>query len=160
MVKIRPAVKADRQELLRILSDTPEFKQTEVTVALEVIDYCFKDGSASGYYLLVADDDRKVVGYICFGPTPLTEDTWDMYWEAVDQDKRGQGIGSALIEAAESKIKRAGGRLALIETSSTPAYEKTRSFHKKNGYEIIACVPDFYSPGDDKLILQKRFEPR
>ena len=60
-----------------------------------------------------------------------------------------------LLQAAEKEIRKAKGRLALIETSSAPAYEKTRRFHLGLGYEIIARIPDFYSPSDDKLILQK-----
>jgi len=78
-----------------------------------------------------------------------------LYWEAVTREKQGLGIGSALIKAAEDKIRKAKGRLALIETSSTPAYEKTLRFFKGLDYELIARIPDFYSPGDDKLILQK-----
>jgi hypothetical protein len=60
------------------------------------------------------------------------------------------------MKAAEQEIRKAKGRLALIETSSTPAYEKTRRFHLGLGYKVIARIPDFYSPGDDKIILQKR----
>jgi ribosomal protein S18 acetylase RimI-like enzyme len=140
---------------MEILRNTPEFKPSEAAVAEEVIDSYLHEPVGSGYYVLVAESDSAVVGYICFGPTPLTDGTWDLYWQAVDREKRGQGIGSALIEAAEREIKRARGRLALIETSSTPAYEKTRLFQYCHDYEIIACIPDFYSPGDDKLILQK-----
>jgi ribosomal protein S18 acetylase RimI-like enzyme len=143
---------------MKILQDTPEFKPSEVVVAEEVIDDCLKDPVNSGYYTLVAEDDSGVEGYISYGPTPLTEGTWDLYWEAVAQEKRGQGIGSALMQAAEKEIRKAKGRLALIETSSTPMYENTRRFHLGLGYEIIARIPDFYSPGDDKLILQKRLK--
>lgn len=144
--------------LLRLLKNTPEFKPFEVAVAEEVIDCCLRDNNNSGYFILVAEDNADITGYICYGPTPLTEGTWDLYWEAVEQEKRGRGIGSALMKAAEKEIRQAGGRLALIETSSTPAYEKTRRFHKSLGYEIVARIPDFYSPGDDKLILQKRLK--
>ena len=141
---------------MKILRHTPEFKPSEVVVAEEVIDGCLKDPVNSGYYTLVAEDGSGILGYIFYGPTPLTEGTWDLYWEAVAQESRGQGIGSALMRAAEEEIRKAEGRLALIETSSTPAYEKTRRFHLGLGYEIIARIPDFYSPEDDKIILQKR----
>jgi len=127
-----------------------------VVVAEEVIDSYLRDPEGSGYYTLVAEVASSVVGYISYGPTPLTDGTWDLYWQAVDQEKRRQGIGSALMEAAEEEIRKAQGRLAIIETSSTPAYEKTRRFHIGHGYEVIGCIPDFYAPGDDKLILQKR----
>ena len=148
----------DKPILIEILRDTPEFKPSEVVVAEEVIDSYLNDPVNSGYYALVAEVDLSVVGYICYGPTPLTEGTWDLYWEAVAQKRRGQGIGSALLKAAEEEIRKAKGRLALIETSSTPAYEKTLHYHLRQGYEIIARIPDFYSPGDDKLILQKRLK--
>jgi len=143
---------------MEILKDTPEFKPSEVVVAEEVIDDCLNDPVNSGYHILVAEDGSAIAGYICYGPTPLTDGTWDIYWEAVAQEKRGQGIGSALMKAAEEEIRKAEGRLAIIETSSTPAYEKTRRFYLGVGYEIIARIPDFYSPGDDKLILQKRLK--
>jgi len=127
-----------------------------VVVAEEVIDSYLKDPLESGYHILVAEADSTVTGYICYGPTPLTVGTWDLYWAAVTPDKQRQGIGGALFEAAEENIREAGGRLAIIETSSTPAYEKTMRFHTRNGYQIVARLPDFYAPGDDKLILQKR----
>lgn len=141
---------------MEILRNTPEFKPFEVVVAEEVIDGYLIDPANSGYSALVAEDGSAIVGYICYGPTPLTDGTWDIYWQAVTQEKRGQGIGSTLMKAAEEEIRKAKGRLAFIETSSAPAYEKTRRFHLNQGYEIIACIPDFYSPGDDKIILQKR----
>ncbi len=125
---------------------------------MEVIDSYLNDSVNSGYHILVAEVDSTVAGYICYGPTPLTEGTWDLYWEAVAREKQDLGIGSALMESAEKEIVRSKGRLAIIETSSTPAYEKTRHFHLHHGYEIVARIPDFYAPGDDKLILQKRLK--
>ena len=141
---------------MKILQNTPEFKPSEVVVAEEVIDSYLRDPQGSGYYILVAEVASSVIGYICYGPTPLTDGTWDLYWQAVDPEKQRQGIGNALMEAVEEEIGKAQGRLAIIETSSLPEYEKARRFHLGRGYEIIARVPDFYAPGDDKLILQKR----
>ena len=155
-INIRPMLQKDKPALMKILQNTPEFKPSEVVVAEEVIDSYLHAPVSSGYYTLIAEVASSVVGYICYGPTPLTDGTWDLYWQAVAQEKRGQGIGSALMEAAEEEIRKAQGRLAIIETSSTPGYEKTIRFHLGNGYEEIARIPDFYAPGDDKLILQKR----
>jgi len=141
---------------MKILRNTPEFNASDVAVAEEVIDSYLHDIKGSGYHVLVAESDTTVAGYICYGPTPLTDGTWDMYWQAVAREKRGQGIGGALMKSAEMAIRQAQGRLAIIETSATPAYENTVRFHLGQGYEIIARIPDFYAPGDDKLILQKR----
>jgi ribosomal protein S18 acetylase RimI-like enzyme len=127
-----------------------------VEVAEELIDSYLNDPSGSGYHILVAEVDSTVTGYICYGPTPMTEGTWDIYWEAVAPERQGLGIGSALMKSAEKEIVRAKGRLAIIETSSTPMYEKTRNFYLGQGYEVICRIPDFYAPGDDKLVLHKR----
>jgi GNAT superfamily N-acetyltransferase len=154
-LKIRPISTLDRTVLLQILKNTPEFKPSETVVAREVIDCCLRDNEKSGYFILVAEDKTEITGYVCYGPTPLTDGTWDIYWEAVSRNRRGQGIGGTLLKAAEREIKKSKGRLSLIETSSTPAYEKTRQFYQRCGYDEIARVPDFYEPGDDKIILSK-----
>ena len=155
-INIRLMSQEDKPHVTKILRGTPEFKPFEVGVAEELIDCYLNDPWGSGYRILIAEVDSIIAGYICYGPTPLTEGTWDIYWEAVTREKQGQGIGSTLTKAAEKDIVRAKGRLAIIETSSTPAYEKTRHFHISHGYEIVARIPDFYAPGDDRLILQKR----
>lgn len=153
--KIRQMQKEDKAALMKILKNTPEFTAPEVEVAEEVIDSCLRDGKSSGYYVLVVEDNSVVTGYICYGPTPLTEGTWDMYWQAVTREKQGQGLGTSLMEAAEKEIRQVKGRMTIIETSSTPVYEKTRHFHISRGYKIICRIPNFYATGDDKLILQK-----
>jgi ribosomal protein S18 acetylase RimI-like enzyme len=146
----------DKTHVIGILRDTPEFKPFEVAVAEELIDCYLDDPSGSGYHILVAEVNSTIVGYICYGPTPLTESTWDIYWIAVARKKQDQGIGSVLMKAAEREIVKVKGRLSIIETSSTPAYEKTRNFHLSHGYEVVARIPDFYGPDDAKLILRKR----
>jgi len=139
-----------------MLRHTPEFKPSELVVAEEVIDSYLGAPRSSGYHILVAEDNSTLAGYICYGPTPLTEGTWDLYWNTVAREKRRQGIGKLLTKSAEKEIIRAKGRLVLVETSSTPAYEASRRLHIGHGYEIVARIPDFYAPGDDKLILRKR----
>jgi GNAT superfamily N-acetyltransferase len=154
--KIRPMAGEDKPAIMRILRAVPEFMPAEVVVAEEVIDSYLHDPSGSGYHVLVAEVESSVTGYICYGPTPLTEGTWDIYWMATAPERQGQGIGKALIASAEGKIKQARGRLSIIETSSKPEYERSRGFHYSRGYELVCKIADFYAPGDDKLILQKR----
>jgi ribosomal protein S18 acetylase RimI-like enzyme len=155
---IRPMVRKDKSAVTRILRDTPEFTPAEVVLADEVIsDYLFNP-SKSGYFILVAEMDSSIVGYICYGPTPITEGTWDIYWIAVDRKVQGQGTGRQLMTAAEEKIKQAQGRLILVETSSKPGYEKTNLFYKRMGYQETARIVDFYSVGDDQIIYEKRFK--
>jgi len=151
--------KRDKPVLMALVRSLVEFKPAEVAVAEEVLDSYLADPAGSGYNTLVAKDGPTVKGYICYGPTPLTEGTWDVYWIAVMAGEQGRGVGGALMAYAEDKIKEAGGRLVIIETSSQAGYQKTRRFYLKRGYQAIACLPDFYATGDDKVILQKRLGP-
>jgi len=146
----------DKAAIVQMLQNIPEFKPPEVVVAEEVLDNYLHDSIRSGYHVFVAEIDSLVVGYICYGPTPLTEGTWDIYWLAVAPNQQSQGIGKALLNFAEDNIKETKGRLSIIETSSKPEYEATRRFHQAQGYEIACRIADFYAPGDDKLVFQKR----
>jgi GNAT superfamily N-acetyltransferase len=153
---VRPMTPKDKPAVIRILRSITEFKPVEVDIAEEVIDSYLGDSIRSGYHIFVAEDESSIAGYICYGPTPMTEGTWDIYWLAVTPDKQSLGIGKALLNFAEDNMKRTKGRLSIIETSSKPEYEATRRFYQSQGYEMACRLADFYTPGDDKLVFQKR----
>jgi len=153
---IRLMKRGDKAAVLAILHAMPQFKPAEVEVALEVCDSYLKDPCGSGYHIFVAEVGSSIMGYICYGPTPLAEGTWDIYWVAVAPGSQRRGVGRSLFTFAEDRIKEAHGRLAIVETSSQPDYARTRRFHQSQGYEVICQIPDFYAPGDDKVILGKR----
>ncbi|MBC8275044.1 MAG: GNAT family N-acetyltransferase [Chloroflexi bacterium] len=154
--EVRPMTDEDKPAVIQMLRNIPEFEPTEIDVAEEVINSYLGDSIRSGYHIFVAEVGSSIAGYICYGPTPLTEGTWDIYWLAVAPDKQSQGIGKALLNFADGNIKERKGRLALIETSSKPEYETTRLFYRAQGYEIACRIANFYAPGDDKLVFQKR----
>ncbi|OGN92857.1 MAG: hypothetical protein A2Z75_07260 [Chloroflexi bacterium RBG_13_50_10] len=155
-MEVRPMTSKDKPAVMQMLRDIPGFKPAEVDVAEEVLDSYLGDSTRSGYHVFVAEVGSSLAGYICYGPTPLTEGTWDIYWLAVTTNQQSQGIGKALLAFAENIIKGTKGRLALIETSSKPEYEATTYFYQAQGYELAGRIADFYAPGDDKLVFQKR----
>jgi ribosomal protein S18 acetylase RimI-like enzyme len=152
---IRPASAVDRKEIVALLALTAEFAPVDFTVACELLDAYLEDVSGSGYPTLVIEDGGEIAGYVCYGPTPLTEGVWDIYWIAVAPRSRGKGYGRKLIVTVEQKISQAGGRMVLIETSSTEPYEPARKLYLALGYTLEAVVRDFYKTGDDKLIYRK-----
>jgi ribosomal protein S18 acetylase RimI-like enzyme len=93
-----------------------------------------------------------VQGYACYGATPLTQGVYDLYWIAAVQ---GKGFGRRLIEFVEQDVRKRGGRMLLIETSSQEAYGATIHFYEKTGYELVARIKNFYKIGDDKLVFLK-----
>lgn len=155
---IRPMTSKDKSAVMRILQNTPEFTPAEIVLADEVIDSYLFNPDESGYFTLAAESDSTILGFVCYGPTPITEGTWDIYWIAVDRVTQGKGVGRKLMEAAEGKIKQAKGRLVMVETSSKPGYEKTNLFYQRLGYREAARIKDFYTVGDDQIIYEKRFK--
>lgn len=154
-MQTRPLTPADRPELAALLARIPQFKPDEVAVALELIDASLND-PASGYTCFVAHD-AALAGYICFGPTPMTAATWDLYWIAVAPALQGRGIGRALYEAFVAHMRAHGGRNIRIETSSKESYAATGGFYERLGFAIDGRLRDFYAEGDDLLIFYKDF---
>jgi ribosomal protein S18 acetylase RimI-like enzyme len=141
---------------MRILQSTPEFLPPEVVIAEELIDAFLEDEKTSGYYIYIAEHDGEIAGYVCYGNTPLTEATWDLYWIAVDNGKQGFGIGRMLMKHAEDDIKRMHGRLVMVETSGKPDYNKTRQFYERLYYRKECQIADYYAPGDDLVLFSKK----
>lgn len=162
--RIRPLLPADRDGVIRILENAGNFTVDEVRTALELIDEWVELGEESGYLTYVLDslgeDSVGVLGYVCFGPTPLTEWTYDLYWIAVDKSKHRGGVGKRLLKFAEEEVQRRGGRLLLIETSSQETYGGTIQFYERTGYELVGKITDYYKANDDKLIFAKRLGER
>ncbi len=104
---------------------------------------------------MAEDEANTVVGYLCYGPTPLTVGTYDLYWVAVDPEFAGQGIGTLLLEHFENELRRVKGRLIVIETSSSQNYGATRQFYLKNGYHLAEAIKDFYQIGEDRVTYTK-----
>lgn len=109
-------------------------------------------------FVVAADsaDGARVLGYACFGTTPLTKGTCDLYWIAVDPTLHGGGIGRALLDEVERVLRADGQHQIVIETSSRADYEPTRAFYLRVGYVEEARVRDFYARGDDKVFYVKR----
>lgn len=135
------------------------FDADEVVVALELIDGAISNPEVSGYSAIVAvdddDDDCPVVGYICFGRTPMTVAAWDLYWVAVDSDFRGSGVGRALVEKFEDHVRDTGGGVIRVETSTQEGYGRARAFYERAGYDRVGTIRGFYKPDDDLLIFAK-----
>jgi ribosomal protein S18 acetylase RimI-like enzyme len=104
----------------------------------------------------MAEDQDLAIGYICYGPTPMTEGTFDLYWIAVDPDFQEKGAGSKLLDFLVQEVKVGGGRMILADTSTVPFYEKTRKFYVKNGFQEVARIPDYYYPGNDRITFHRR----
>jgi GNAT superfamily N-acetyltransferase len=153
---VRPLTREDRRAVLGVIQSTGMFTAAEIAVARELIDITLDQPRQKDYSILVVEDPGgRVVGYLTYGPTPLTEGTYDLYWMAVRSGEQGRGYGRELVGWLENAVRKAGGRMILIETSSQPKYEKTRRFYAGLGYREVSRIPDFYRKGDDRVTYSK-----
>jgi len=156
---IRYSMPQDREAIVTMLADTQAFRPDELDVAREVLDDALAQGEDGHYQSFVAEEeDGQVTGWVCFGPTPCTLGTFDVYWIAVSPGRQSKGVGTALLQYSESLIKQRGGRIAVVETSGRPSYESSRLFYLARGYQEKARLRDFYAPEDDKVIYTKELE--
>jgi ribosomal protein S18 acetylase RimI-like enzyme len=155
-VRLGALQRTHRGRLREILDATAVFRPDEVQVALELFD----DAISGDYEFLGGFDQDDLVAYACFGATPGTDRTFDLYWIAVHPNAQRHGGGSRLLAAVEQQLRDRGARLLVVETSSRPEYDATRRFYLARGYQEVARMRDYYALGDDRVIYTKALSPR
>jgi GNAT superfamily N-acetyltransferase len=174
---LRNLTAADRGRIEEISRAVGLFRADEILVALEVFDGAIAGSAIAGsaiagsaiagsavagspdYVALGAEHDGRLAGWVCWGPTPCTLGTYDLYWMAVDPALHGAGIGTALLRAMESRLAGVA-RLIVVETAGRPDYTPTRGFYEARGYRAVSRIPDFYAPGDDQVVYTKSLAAR
>jgi ribosomal protein S18 acetylase RimI-like enzyme len=121
-----PAVSYSRQELSEFITD----QKSETWVAEE-------DGKIVGF--LVADRQRPRLIHI------ITID--------VAAEWRRQGVGTLLMDAAETAARRQDSRLIYLETSAQNV--SAQRFYLQRGYEKCQVISRYYGNGDAAWVMVK-----
>lgn len=133
------------------------FTDEEVDIAMELIDLVLGGQGQKDYQIACATDDQdRLLGYICYGPIPMTVGGFDLYWIVVDPGGQGQKVGSGLLNYMEEEARRSKGRMILADTSSIPSYERARAFYLKRGFKEVARIADYYWEGNDRITYRKK----
>lgn len=154
-VTLRRSREEDRDAVVDMVLATGFFHAEEIAIACEVLDEALAHGPNGHYQSFTAVAGDRPVGWICFGPTPCSIGTFDIYWVVTSPHLQRRGVGRAMLEFAEARIAERGGRLAVAETSSRPLYDPTRRFYLTCGYHEASRTADFYAPGDAKVLYVK-----
>jgi ribosomal protein S18 acetylase RimI-like enzyme len=145
----------DQDQIHALVRSDGLFSAEEIAVACELVDEAQANPDAD-YRVLVAASSDGVDGYVCYGPTPMTAGTWDLYWIVTRPAARGMGVARALVGAMEDALRAAGARLVRVETSRLDGYGAARAFYERMRYPVAAELRDFYRPGDDLIVMLKR----
>ena len=150
---LRSVGHAQRARLKALTAATGLFRPEEVATAVELLDESL--AGDEDYRFLGAYDGDELIGYACWGPTPGTLGTSDLYWIVVDRARQRRGVGTELLRAVEGQLVAEGCRLIVVETSSRADYAPTRAFYERRGFSRTAVIPAYYEPGDDLVVYLK-----
>jgi ribosomal protein S18 acetylase RimI-like enzyme len=152
MTSVRKTSPPDASGILRLAAAEPLFNREDREVVEELLFDYLEEDEPGDYRFLTAIDDGRVVGFACYGPTPLTRGTFDLYWICVSSRSRRRGYGKALLRGVVRGVRREDGRLIVLDTSARPSFAPTRAFYEAAGFTPTIRVPGFYGPRDDLMM--------
>jgi GNAT superfamily N-acetyltransferase len=152
MTSVRKTAPPDAQGILRLAAVEPLFSREDREVVEELLLDYLEEDEPGDYRFLTALDEGQVVGFACYGPTPLTRGTFDLYWICVSPRRRRRGYGLELLKGVVRGVRREGGRLIVLDTSARRSFAPTRAFYEAAGFRPTAHVPGFYGPRDDLVM--------
>ena len=152
----RTLKKSDPETVREIVKSTDFFNDEEIDIAVELVDEYLYKGIESGYLFIFVESEKKTMGYSCYGKIPGTKNSFALYWIAVHEKYRNQGLGKLLLQETEKDIFNQGGHGIYVETSSRAQYVPTRMFYENNGYLLKTRFEDYYDEGDDLVFYVKK----
>jgi ribosomal protein S18 acetylase RimI-like enzyme len=155
---IRPTHPEDTPVLVPLAEATGVFKPHEMVALREVLDDYHGGNHGEGHRAITYEKDGQIIGFAYYAPAAMTDRTWYLYWIAVSKQTQARGVGGMLLRHVEDAIRKEGGRLLLIETSSLPHYDLTRRFYVKHHYQQETVLRDFYADGDDMVVFSKHLQ--
>ncbi len=155
---IRPAISDDKNSIMTLAKAIGFFQAHEINQIENILDDYFEGNENdidSDYCWVVVEVEGLVIGVAYYGMEAMTNQTWNLYFIAVQPEYQRQGYGRRLLGYVEVCLMKRGGRLLLVETSGLPEFNSTWAFYSQCGFEEEGRIRDFYKAGEDKIIFRK-----
>ena len=119
------------------LDNTETQKSQEIGDLIRSYNRSKREAAESEPLNLYVEDDS---GQVMAGLVAETFGNWlEIEYLFVKEDLRGQGIGSQLLQQAESEAKKKNCRFAFVNTYQFQA----PSFYQKHGYKEVFTLKDY-----------------
>ena len=115
---------------------------------------CLARCRAAELKVIVARRSGEPCGFVLLHPTGVAGSPY-IATIATAEAVRGQGVGSALLEAAERWITGARHIFLCVSSFNTRA----RQLYQRRGYAQVGELPDYVIPGASEILMQKRLVP-
>ena len=148
--RVRPAA-SDDLAALGCIAEAAGMFPAAILPDMAAAGLAGEDGSV----WLTAERGGEAVGFCYLAAEAFTEGTWNMLALGIDPDRHRTGAGRALVAEAERRLREAGARLLIVDTSGTDAFKDACAFYAAQGYEAEARIRDYWAEGDDKVTFRK-----
>ena len=123
------------------LDNTESQKAQEIGDLIRSYNRSKREAAESEPLNLYVEDDS---GQVMAGLVAATFGNWlEIEYLFVKEDLRGQGIGSQLLQQAESEAKKRNCRFAFVNTYQFQA----PAFYQKHGYKEVFTLKDYPCTG-------------
>ena len=147
MIKYRLATLADFDAVRAIENEC--FKEP---YSDEDLHYEFEQNPVNK--IIVAEKDRKVVGFIDF---LITFNSSTIMQVAVTKECRGNGIATQLLSEMEKSFpKEIDDIVETITLEVRESNEAAKNLYLKNGYKIVVIKSNYYKDGENAIYMIKR----
>jgi GNAT superfamily N-acetyltransferase len=155
LTTIRPFRAADAEAVVRLAlrAWAPVFPSIERALGPEVYRASYPDGweasqraaveaALAGPHVWVAERDGAPAGFVV---VVLHRDDrlGEIHMVAVDPDRQGAGIGTALTEHALGWMREAGMEVAMVETGADPGHAPARRTYERVGFGLFPVARYF-----------------
>ena len=91
----------------------------------------------------VAEANGATVGFVAIELHHPERNMGEISMLAVDPDRQGSGIGTALSAFALERLKDAGMKVAMVETGGDPGHAPARRTYEKAGFTLLPIARYF-----------------
>ena len=156
MIKIRDIQARDRGKIYELMQQDDKFKSAELEAMLYRIDLNLFDAEQRLFKVIIAENENKeLIGFAIYGPDPRAFDTFQIHNLDHSPKLKDSGVLNNLLQYIESQLLKNKGRIIVVEISSHIRYKNQYETYLKNNFNLSSRINNFYSHGEDKLILSK-----
>ena len=137
---------ADREWCARIMASSDPW----LTLG-RGFDACLERCRSREFVVLMARRDGERRGFVLLHPTGVAGSPY-IASIAASAAVRGQGIGSALLDAAERWFSKAEHIFLCVSSFNTDA----RRLYERHGYTQVGEFPDYVIAGASEILMHKR----
>lgn len=153
--RTRLAEKKDLEEIIKIIAN---YSGYDSRYAIRYYRRYFDAGDLETRRdkVFVATLGGKIVGVIgLFRDFYESDRSYWMGWFCVHKDYRRKGVGKMLLRRIENELRKKAVKKLFVNTGSAETYTDAMNFYFSNGFRLEGILRDYYSEGEDQIILSK-----